>query len=242
MTKNRVGALLIVLLFVGCVRHHERSAASPGGKVPEASLPAGSEQPPPAAPSSPGRFAPAAQSASSLTLHPVPPAGRPPAGQTSAASLPGTQGLLALTAESPVYPTEYEIGPLQPFPSGDPAKDAIYDLAEKFTGGLAKGKIDAALLSPRWRDTLERFLSYPKEHETLPESMRIGLITVQGGSATAPVRFARGSGRTRGTLYFDEVDGKWYLSDIQTDFGRLSHPFVRSEPYEPTSWQWLLTK
>jgi len=241
MTKNRMGALLIALLLVGCVRHHERTAAPPNGNRPEASLPPGGQRPPPVPPPA-AQGAPAARSPAALMLQPVPPSGRLPGGQTAASSLPGTEGLLPLTAGQPPSPTDYEIGPLQPFPSSDSAADAIYSLAEKFTSGLAQGTIDTSLLSPKWRDTLERFLSYPKEHGMLPDRVRIGTISVQGSEASAPVRFARGAGRTRGTLYFDLVDGKWYLSDIQADFGKLSQPFARSELYEPTSWQWLLTK
>jgi len=239
MTKHRMGALLIVLLLVGCVRHHERAATPPVGSQSEPAPPSGSQRPQSVPPV---RGVPAAHNPAALVLQPVPPPSRLAAGQRVASALPGTDGLLPLTVEAPVYPTDYVIGPLQPFPSADAAVDAIYTLTEKFTSELARGTIDSSLLSPRWRETVERFLSYPKEHGMLPDGVRIGKVSVQESDASAPVRFARGAGRTRGTLYFDRVDGKWYLSDIQADFGKLVQPFVRSEPYEPTSWQWLLSK
>ncbi len=239
MTKYRMGALLLVLLLVGCVRHHERAAAPPAGKLSEAGVPPGSPRPPPV---SQPQGAAATHSAAALVLQPVPPAGRLPVGQGGASSLSGTDALLPLTADAPVYPTDYAIGPLQPFPSTEAAADAVYSLTEKFTSELAHGTIDSSLLSPRWGETVERFLSYPKEHQMLPDKVRIGTVTVGGNEASAPVRFERAAGRARGMLYFDRVEGKWYLSDIQADFGKLLQPFVRSAPYEPTAWQWLLSK
>lgn len=256
--RLRFAALLLFVLLAGCVRHHAGTAASkgvPGGVAghsvdaarqspsgPKPSATAGGPPPPqpPASVAATERPATRPQQPSPLVLHPVPE--QSPGAVGAATTLSGTAALLPLTAEAPLYPSDYEIGPLQPYPSGRAAVDAIYRVAEEFFGELAKGKVDSALLDPSWRTVVERFLSYPIRQQTLPESVRIGIISIQGDRASAPVRFTRGEGRTSGRLYFDEVDRTWYLSDIQAAFGRLAQPFVRTEQYRPESWQWLLSR
>jgi len=245
------GALALLLVSAGCAKRSEAPSQAVPKPAPAvgAMTPArtGAPTPAPAGSSVPNAAATPVQSGTNpatarpfgIVLGPVTP--QPPQQETPA-QLQGTDNLLPLSNESPVYPLDYDIGPLASPAGPDTPEGAVYAAIAAFFGELASGKVDDKLLSPEWSDTIERLLSYPKEQGTLPTGVRIGTITLSGDQASAAIRMLSDTGRADGTVYLDQIKEKWYISDIQADFSQLAKKSVRTEEYEPTSWQWLLRK
>lgn len=123
---------------------------------------------------------------------------------------------------------------------GGTEQGRILRVIDDFFGALSKGTVDAALLSPEWKDDLVRLLSYPRNRGELPSSVRIGRLRVEQGKAHAAMRMQRGEGWAAGEVYLERVDGTWYISDIQADFSQLETPFVREQPFDPAEWKSMM--
>lgn len=135
-----------------------------------------------------------------------------------------------------VYPEDYTIGPLQSTanPTGSGAE--IRAVVVSFFSRLEEGKIAEDLVSPKWRDEMIRSLNYPIAAKELPESVRIGEVTVDGESAHARVLMMRNTAISAGEIYLDRGSGQWLVSDLQADFSQLLVPFSRKEPFDPAQW------
>lgn len=193
---------------------------------------------------SPRQTASPGAAAGSVTLKPVGGAGSSsssqPPGSTSpggAATPEGTNRLLALRGGSPVYPSDYQIGALQPLTPAGTERGAIVRVIQKFFEGLAAGEVDTKLVSPQWKDEIVRQLSGPKRRGDLPDSVRIGIVSVEQDKAHAAIRMEKGSGSANGQIYLDRIGQGWYVSDLQVDFADLSKPAAKGPPFDPAEWK-----
>lgn len=152
----------------------------------------------------------------------------------------GTDRLLALRGGSPVYPSDYEIGALQPLLPAGTERGAIVRVVRTFFDELAAGTIDTKLMSPQWKDEIVRQLSGPKKKGDLPASVRIGIVTVAQDKAHAAIRMEKGTGSAVGEIYLDRVGNGWYVSDIQVDFADLGKPAAKGPPFDPAEWKSMI--
>ncbi|HUX22964.1 MAG TPA: hypothetical protein VMW69_17140 [Spirochaetia bacterium] len=232
-------ALAVLIFAVGCSR---KQSASRPRSVSAAGASAGVTGNSPVS-SKPGT---ASSQAGLIHLNPVTPGERGSAGvpkeprASGTVSLSGTDRLLAMQGGSAVFPSDFEIGELQPEAAAGTSQGEILRVIDSFFAGLAKGTLNDALLSPKWKDDLIRQLSYPEKRGELPTSVRVGSLRVEQGTAQAAIRMEKGDGRAVGEIYLERVNERWYISDIQADFGQLEVPFTRAQPFDPAEWKSMM--
>lgn len=163
-------------------------------------------------------------------------AGNAAGSQAAGSVLQGNDRLLTLSGASDVYPNDYAVGPLEPAQPAGRATADVRSTIVSFFSALAQGTIDTKLVSPAWRDEITRLLDYPVSQKELPESVRVGLVSIEGEQAHAAVRLARGNGRATGEIYLENSNREWYISDIQVDLSQLMVPFERSGEYDPAQF------
>lgn len=237
---NTLLLLLAVLFLAGGCTKKQAGAPAPGGKGGGGSTVAGSPKP--------KGTEGASANTGTVKLTPVHPTaggaeargGNAKSAGGSESRLEGTDRLLVSRGGSTVYPSDYEIGTLQPQVSGGTEQGAIVRTIESFFKGLSGGKVDTKLLSPAWKDELIRRLNLPEKEGELPTSVRIGTLRVEQDRAHAAIRMEKGSGSAAGEIYLERNEGKWYISDIQADFSQLDRPAVRSAPFDPAEWKSMI--
>ena len=135
-----------------------------------------------------------------------------------------------------IYPYDYTIGALQSTanPAGNGAE--VRAVVLSFFSSLEAGKVDENLVASRWRNEIIRTLSYPIAAKEMPDSVRVGAVTVDGASAHARILMMKNTGIAAGEIYLIEAEGHWLISDVQADFSQLLVPFTRKEPFDPVQW------
>ncbi len=232
-------ALSIVLLFVAGCSKKESGTTARNGSAPNAQGTSGSAARTGAAEGS-------AKGAGTIRLNPVSRNGgagfaqQPKVNENASTTVSGSDQLLAMQGGRSVYPSDFDIGALQPAMPAGTAQGAILQSVDQFFSELANGKVDEAVLSPKWKDDIVRLLSYPVQQGELPDSVRVGRITIVQEKAHAAIRMERGKGRADGEVYLERVNGRWLISDLQADFGKLMVPFVRAQAFDPAEWKSLM--
>lgn len=136
-----------------------------------------------------------------------------------------------------MYPSDYEIGALQPAAPKGTTHGEILHVIHAFFDGLSQGKVDRDLLSSQWKDDMIRELRYPLSKGNVPDAVRVGIIQIELDKAHAAIRMEKGKGRASGELYLERTKDTWYITDIQADFSQLAKPFVRNQPFDPAEWK-----
>ncbi len=146
--------------------------------------------------------------------------------------------LMSLREEVFFVPEDFRIGPLQAYDaSGEIGR--ILQLARDFFGQLAKGVIEERLIHPDWLDVLKQNLGFHVERGRVPIRVRIGRVEI-ADEAKANIRMYSEKGRAEGEIFFDTLDGSWYISDIQADFADLDREYQEEEQmFEPESYRLL---
>lgn len=177
---------------------------------------------------------------------------KPAAGeQPAAAAHPEQQRLLTLESIQ-VLPEDFKIGPLANLVGIDRSTQEMVSVATRFLGGLQEGTVAMETLHNSVREELTNSLHYYLNQELIPITYRIGAITTQSqqGSDQNPplgqqrtawmnIRLFGSPGVCEGELYLENSGGRWYISDLQTNFELLKRAYSREqEKYYPSAYGW----
>ncbi len=161
------------------------------------------------------------------------------------------QRLLALESIQ-VLPEDFKIGPLADLVAVDRSTLEMIAVATRFLEALQEGTVEGESLLSEVRQELTTSIRYYLEQDLIPVNYRIGAITTesyaQGDQAQSPLqqrtawmnlRLFGSPGVSEGELYLERSAGRWYVSDLQIDFERMSQEYVREEEvYYPSTYGW----
>jgi hypothetical protein len=177
---------------------------------------------------------------------------KPAAGeQPAAANQPEQQRLLTLES-SQVLPEDFKIGPLANLVGIDRNTQEMVSVATRFLNGLQEGTVVIETLHNSVREELKNSVNHYLNQELIPITYRIGTITTQsqqvsdqnpplGQQRTAwmNIRLFGSPGVCEGELYLENSGGRWYISDLQTNFELLKRAYSREqEKYYPSAYGW----
>jgi len=164
----------------------------------------------------------------------------PPAFQASIAS---SRAFGLAAREGPLFPSDFEIGPLEDERGVNPERKATVAVIRKFLEALIEGRVETSLASPG-RETLLEALSAPFLSEPKVVYFRIGRIVIEEDAALARIRLEAnlsgvgGSRRPRaiGEIRLHRIEGSWRVDELAVDSTGLSVPPPASaDPWEPAS-------
>jgi hypothetical protein len=183
-----------------------------------------------------------------ITLNQAAPADQPQLATTQQSE---QQRLLALESVQ-VLPEDFKIGPLADLVGADRSTLEMITVATRFLEALQDGAVDGESLLAEVRQELTTSIRYYLEQDLIPVNYRIGAITTEsyaeGDQAQSPLqhrtawmnlRLFGSPGVSEGELYLERSAGRWYVSDLQIDFERMSREYVREEEvYYPSTYGW----
>ncbi|HET7839786.1 MAG TPA: hypothetical protein VFL04_08495 [Rectinemataceae bacterium] len=120
-----------------------------------------------------------------------------------------------LSANAAIMPEDFSIGALQDYRSGSDRLSSALATAQGLMDGLAKGKLDPALLVPEEREALSLALA-PLSGEMQGGDFRYGQISLSGDEAWMRVRLApAGDGPSHEGLLSLRADGEvWRVESL----------------------------
>jgi len=178
-----------------------------------------------------------------------------PSAQPQASNLKQTeeQRLLPLGSDA-VQPEDFKIGLLAGLVETSRNEREIIKVTKRFLDGLREGRVLTDTLESSIAEELQSSIQYYLDKDLLPQEYRIGAITTTskqqpvGESTTNPgekttawmnVRFFGSPGVSEGEIYLADITGRWYVSDLQIDFEKLSEAYDREEEkYYPSIYGW----
>jgi len=170
---------------------------------------------------------------------PAPPTSSAPARPSGVSRIKsGNEGLLIPFLGEAILPEEMEIGPLQDLWSETPEK-TVSQVLNRFFTALSKGKIEEDTLYSEAKDSIKRSLAYYVQREYLPDRVRYGRITIKEDTARTNIRIFGKEGRTVGSVYLVNRDGKWVILDFQADLSALEVPYKRDTLFNPGEFSWI---
>lgn len=157
-------------------------------------------------------------------------------------TLTNEAGLFAYYPQQRLMPEDFKIGPLQDGVSATRDYIRAIGTIRAFLDGLAKKKIDDALVIPAVRAEIKSVISYPLSQGYVPERYRIGKISFErDDEIRAGLRLYRGEGITTGEIYVKKIEDAWLVKDLQAGFTLLAKKYEKSkEPFVPGSYRFLL--
>jgi hypothetical protein len=171
--------------------------------------------------------------------------------QPAVTEQPEQQRLLVLES-SQVLPEDFKIGSLANLEGIDRSTQEMVSVATRFLNGLQEGNVVIETLHDSVREELTNSINYYLNQELIPITYRIGAITTQsqqGNDENPPVdqdktawmniRLFGSPGVCEGELYLENSGGRWYISDLQTNFELLKRAYSREqEKYYPSVYGW----
>ena len=159
--------------------------------------------------------------------------------------------MLPQVPENSLLPEDFHIGKL--YNKGDTSQDAVLigsTISDFFTS-MKNKTIKQSLLyqekpskeeeSENSGYELDRLLTFHIENNNIPQTYRIGAITIENtDTAHAIVRVYGKKGVTNGEIYLIKEQKKWYISDMQINFYNLEIPEKdNGEKFLPTTYHWI---
>jgi len=177
---------------------------------------------------------------------------KPAAAQRPAVAAPPEQQRLLTLESIQVLPEDFKIGPLANLVGIDRSTQEMVSVATRFLSGLQEGTVVMETLLSGVREELTNSLHYYLNQELTPITYRIGAITTQSqqGSDQNPppdqqrtawmnIRLFGSPGVCEGELYLENSGGRWYISDLQTNFELLKRAYSKEEDkYYPSTYGW----
>jgi hypothetical protein len=171
--------------------------------------------------------------------------------QPAAVEQPEQQRLLILES-SLILPEDFKIGPLANLVGIDRSTQEMVSVATRFLNGLQKEAVAIETLHKDVREELTNSVNYYLNQELIPITYRIGTITTQsqqGSDQNSPlgqqktawmnIRLFGSPGVCEGELYLENSGGRWYISDLQTNFELLKRAYSQEqEKYYPSAYGW----
>jgi hypothetical protein len=159
---------------------------------------------------------------------------------------------LLVLESSQVLPEDFKIGSLANLVGVDRSTQEMVSAATRFLNGLQEGSVAIETLHNSVREELTNSINYYLNQELVPITYRIGAITTQsqqGSDENPPVdqdrtawmniRLFGSPGVCEGELYLENSGGRWYISDLQTNFELLKRAYSpEQEKYYPSAYGW----
>ena len=176
-----------------------------------------------------------------------------PAQEPQLAVVQQSEQLLLLSLDSsPILPEDFKIGPLADLVGVERNIQEMISVSTRFLNSLEQGQVDRQSLHGEVREGLATSIRYYLDKDLIPLNYRIGVITtqtysegeqepakLQRRSAWMNIRLFGSPGVSEGELYLERSGGRWYVSDLQIDFGRMGQEYVREQDqYYPTTYGW----
>lgn len=158
--------------------------------------------------------------------------------QTASRAARSRDLLVAARPGDGYLPEEFQIGPLADRFSEDPDRRAIYKAVWEFFQELAAAELPAQSILPDSRAAIRRTLDLALTESYLPDQAAIGQIIITEKTGRLNVALSGDPGRTEGEVSVAKLDDRWYVSDIQIDFSKLSVEPDEEERFEPVSYDW----
>jgi hypothetical protein len=210
------------------------------------------DQPPPEPPAAPQQTVESDNgevvSKREITLTQAAPSEQPP---PAAVQQSEQQKLLVLESVE-VLPEDFKIGLLADLVGVDRSTLEMVSVTTRFLNALQEGTVQGESLQKEMREELTNSIGYYLQRDLIPLNYRIGAITteayaereqssshLQHPRAWMNIRLFGSPGVCEGELYLERSGGRWYISDLQIDFERMSQEYVREqEAYYPSTYGW----